>query len=82
MSDDLRIRRASRGQAASESTLGPGLGLGLGGGWFLVFSSWQPFPSWARWVFDGAGFVLVLLGLILCSVALGNILTKRRRRDY
>ena len=89
MHDLPPIRRVSRSRTQAQppanerqNTLGPGLGLGLGGGWFLIFSQWQPLPSWTTGIFAGAGFVLVLLGLLLFGIALGNLITWRRRHDF
>lgn len=65
--------------SSPSSTLGIGLGLGLCGAWFLVFAGWQSaLPLWLIWIFVGAGFCLVLLGLLFIGLSLGDLVSRRR----
>ncbi len=62
----------------ASNTLGPALELIFAGAWLLVFPTWHSFGEVVTQVSYIVGFVVVLLGLLMLGIAIGNIAAGRR----
>ncbi len=62
----------------ARNTLGPALELIFAGAWLLLFPLWRTFGEWFTQVSSALGFVVVLLGLLMLGIAIGNLAAGRR----
>lgn len=86
--DDIRVRRATRGQPPlgpsqpSYNPLGSAIGCLAAGAWSLGFGIWLKPPTWFTWILICVGWLAIAVGLLLIGASIGNLLNRRRGHGY